>query len=167
LAIPYLLQQHRLPANAALLVPIFAAVAIAAAAVLSLRRYGYAGLRFITLVPAVLAIGIAVRAGAPALDATLSARPVAAALQTFDSHHLPVAVFMVSRETEFGLQFYRNQTILRYELGQVPDGEHLLVAPGGRERGVARNTLNRKITYLGYLPAQNLKYFYVGAVGTR
>jgi 4-amino-4-deoxy-L-arabinose transferase-like glycosyltransferase len=166
LVIPYLSLQHRLPGDITLLVPILAAVAIAAAVVLSLGKYGYLGLRFITLVPAVLTVGIAMRTGAPALDATLSARPVAAALQTFDPNHLPIAVFMVSRETEFGLQFYRNQTIPRYELGQIPEGEHLLLAPQGRERGVARNAANRKVTYLGYVPAQNLKYFYVGAAGT-
>lgn len=163
LVLPHLSLQHRLPGSIALLVPIFLSVTMAAAVFVSLRKYGYPGLRFVTLVPAVLAVGIAVRTGAPALDATLSARPVAATLQAFDPQHLPIAVFMVSRETEFGLQFYRNQTVSRYELGQIPDGEHLLIAPGGRERGVARNTAHRKVTYLGDFPAQHLKYFYVGA----
>jgi 4-amino-4-deoxy-L-arabinose transferase-like glycosyltransferase len=163
LIIPYLALQRRIPWNIATLVPITLSVAIAAAMFASLRKYGYPSLRFITLVPAVLALGIAVRSGAPALDATLSARPVAAALQTFDPHPLPVAVFLVSRETEFGLQFYRNQAVPRYELGQIPDGEHLVIAPQGREPGVARNAGNRKVTYLGDFPSQHLVFFYVAA----
>jgi 4-amino-4-deoxy-L-arabinose transferase-like glycosyltransferase len=163
LLIPYLVLQHRFPWNVAALVSLLLSVTIAAATFVSLRRYGYPGLRFITLVPAVLTLGIAMRLGAPALDAKLSARSATEALQMFDPHHLPVAVFLVSRETEFGLQFYRNQAIPRYELEQIPEGEHLLVAEQGRQRGVTKKVRNRQVTYLGTFAAQKLDFFYVAA----
>ena len=163
LILPSVALQHRFPWSMATLVPLTPSVAVAAAMFASLRKYGYPSLRFITLVPAVLALGIAVRSGAPALDATLSARPVAAALQTFDPRPLPLAVFLVPREAEFGLQFYRNQAIPRYELDQIPDGEHLVVAPEGREPDLARTAGDRKVTYLGNFAAQRLEFFYVTA----
>jgi hypothetical protein len=161
LMIPYMVLQHRIPWNITVIVPLILSVTIAAAVFVSLRKYGYPNLRFITLVPAVLAVGIAVRQGAPSLDATLSARAAAAALQKFDPHHLPLAVFVVSRETEFGLQFYRDQAFPRYERGEIPDGEHLVVAPEGREPDVARTAGNRKVTYLGNFAPQKLEFFYV------
>ena len=163
LLIPYLVLQQRVQWSIALLVPLIVAVTIAGVMFVSLRKYGYQGLRLITLVPAVLAFGITLRLGAPALDRTLSARPAAGALQMLDPHHLPVAVFLVSRETEFGLQFYRNQAVPRYELDQIPDGEHLVVAEQGRERGVDKKVPNRKVTRLGSFAAQKLEYFYVAA----
>jgi 4-amino-4-deoxy-L-arabinose transferase-like glycosyltransferase len=163
LVIPYLVLQHRITWSIAVLTPLIVAVTIAAVVFVSLRHYGYRGLRLITLVPAVLAFGITVRLGAPALDRTLSARPIAGALPLVDPHHLPVAVFLVSRETEFGLQFYRNQAVLRYEWGQIPEGEHLVVAAEGHERGVFKKVPNRKVTYLGNFATQKLEYFYVAA----
>lgn len=163
LMLPYLLLQHRFPWNVAAVVPLALSLTIAAAMIVSLRKYGYGALRFITLVPAVLTVGIATRIGAPALDTTLSTRPPAAALQVFDPQHLPVAVFLVPRETEFGLQFYRNQAISRYELEQIPEGEHLLVAEQGRQRGVMKKVPYRKVTYLGTFAPQKLDFFYVAA----
>jgi 4-amino-4-deoxy-L-arabinose transferase-like glycosyltransferase len=161
LMIPYQVLQHRIPWGTTVIVPLIFSLILAAAVFAPLRNYGYPSLRFVTLVPAVLALGIAVRSGAPALDATLSARPASAALQALDPHPLPVAVFLISRETEFGLQFYRNQAFPRYERGEVPDGEHLVVAIAGHEPDVARNAGNRRVTYLGSFAAQRLEFFYV------
>ena len=163
LVMPYLVLQHRVTWNIAILAPLLVALIIAAAMFVCLRKYGYPALRLITIVPAVLAFGITLRLGAPALDRTLSARPAAGALQMVDPHHLPVAVFWVSRETEFGLQFYRNQPMPRYELDQIPEGEHLVVATEGHERGVFKKVPNRKVTHLGNFAAQKLDFFDVAA----
>jgi len=163
LVIPYLVLQHRVSWNIAVLAPLIVSLTIAGVVFVSLRKCGYPSLRLITLVPAVLAFGITIRLGAPALDRTLSARPVAQALPLVDPHHLPVAVFLVSRETEFGLQFYRNQAMPRYELGQIPEDEHLVVAAEGHERGINKKVPNRKVTRLGNSAAQKLEYFYVAA----
>ena len=163
LVMPYLVLQHRVTWNIAILAPLLAALMIAAAMFVCLRKYGYPALRLVTLVPAVLAFGITLRLGAPALDRTLSARSASGALEMVDPHHLPVAVFWGPRETEFGLQFYRDQPMPRYELNQIPDGEHLVVATEGHERGVFKKVPNRKVTHLGNFAAQRLDFFYVAA----
>jgi hypothetical protein len=138
------------------------AVGIGGVMFVLLVRSGYGGLRVATLVPAVIALALTIRWGAPALDETLSARPVANALSQLNSHNLPVAVFRVPRETEFGLEFYRNQIIPQYELGQVPDGEHLLIVPQALQ-GDAGKTAGRRLIYVGELATQRLQYFYVPA----
>jgi hypothetical protein len=82
-----------------------------------------------------------------------------------DPHHLPVAAYYLSRETEFGLQFYRNQPaeMPRYELWQIPPGEHLVVATEGHARGIFKRAPNRKVAFLGNFGAQKLEFFYVAA----
>jgi hypothetical protein len=75
---------------------------------------------------------------------------------------LPLAAFLVPRETEFGLTFYRNQVIPRYELAQVPDGEHLLVAAQGYPKGVAK-AAGRRVVFLENFAPQKLDLFYVPA----
>src|SRR5438445_20751 len=120
-------------------------------------------LRLVTLVPVVLAVAAILRLGAPSLDATLSARPLAEQITKADNRRLPLAVLLASRETEYGLQFYRNQSIARYESGQVPSGEHLVVAPEGLRKGVEKRAAGRRVTYLGSFAAQGLDYYWVGA----
>jgi hypothetical protein len=96
------------------------------------------------------------------LDQTRSARPVSEELARLSHQQLPVAVAQVPRELEFGLQFYRNQPIPRYEWGQRPAGEHLLVAKEGSHELLDRSLAGRRIVYLGDFPAQKLKFFYIG-----
>jgi hypothetical protein len=76
-----------------------------------------------------------------------------------------MAVARISRETEYGLAFYRNQVIDRYELGQIPAGEHLLVAPEGSQTAIARDVVGRRVSYLGSFAPQGLDYYWVSAAG--
>jgi hypothetical protein len=126
-------------------------------------RVGLEGVRLVTVVPAVLTVAVILRIGAPALDETLSARSVSDSLARVSNRRLPVAVALVPRETEFGLEFYRNQAIPRYELGQVPNGEHLVVARQGSRDTLAHNVPGRRILYLGNFPPQRIEFFYVAA----
>jgi hypothetical protein len=138
------------------------ALILAIAMAMSLRgRLGLRVLRFVSLVPVVLVVATVLRMGAPVLDATLSARPVAQEVTRVDNGSLPLAILRLSRETEYGLQFYRNQNVVRYEAGQVPTGEHLLVAPGGSQKNIAKWTSGRRVTYLGSFAAQGLDYYWV------
>jgi hypothetical protein len=118
-------------------------------------------LRFVTLAPVVLAVGAVLRLGAPALDATLSARPLSQEVSRIDNGSLPLAILQLPRETEYGLQFYRNQGIARYELGQIPDREHLLIAREGQRENLAKWTTSRRVTYLGSFAPQGLDYYWV------
>ena len=94
------------------------------------------------------------------MNDALSARSVIEALSKYGHEHLPVAAYLVPRETEFGLAFYRNQVIPRYELAKVPAGEHLVVAAQGYPKGV-ENAAGRKATFLQNLPSQKLDLYYV------
>src|SRR5438067_3832764 len=137
LVVQYLILEHRVPWNAAI-VPLTIAVVIAIAVFVLLVRSELRVLRIATLAPVILALAVAMRFGAVPLDDTLSARPVANSLANFDPHHPPVAIFLAPRETEFGLAFYRNQIVSRYELSQIPAGEHLVVAAQGFQRSIAK-----------------------------
>ena len=136
---------------------------LAVGIVLTLRRpLGLRVLRFVTLVPVVLAVGAALRLGAPSLDATLSARPLAQEIDRVDNRSLPLAILRLSRETEYGLNFYRDQKILRYEAGEIPAGEHLLITKEGWQKNVAKWTPGRRVTYVGSFAEQGLDYYWVG-----
>jgi 4-amino-4-deoxy-L-arabinose transferase-like glycosyltransferase len=168
LMIQYLILQHRLPwGRAAAISFTFAAVLAIGIAITLRTKLGFGALRFITLVPVVLAVAAMLRLGAPALDSTLSVRPLANEVSHLENKPLPLAVAHVSRETEYGLAFYRNQIIDRYESGQVPAGEHLVVAPEGSQTTVAKQVAGRRVSYLGSFAPQGLDYYWVSAVGIR
>ena len=135
LMMQYIVFHHTLPWNRATAISAGFAAVLAIGIVLTLRRpLGLRVLRFVTLVPVVLAVAAVLRLGAPALDATLSARPLAQEINRVDNRSLPLAILRLSRETEYGLHFYRNQKIARYEAGGVPAGEHLLITPEGWQK---------------------------------
>jgi 4-amino-4-deoxy-L-arabinose transferase-like glycosyltransferase len=162
LMMQYIVLQHRLPLGRAAAISFALAAVLAAGIAVTLwRQFGLRVLRFVTLVPVVLAVAAVLRLGAPALDATLSARPLSQEINRVDNRSLPLAILRLPRETEYGLQFYRNQNIVRYELGQIPDGEHLLVAREGWQKNIAKWTAGRRVTYLGSFAAQGFDYYWV------
>ena len=124
-------------------------------------RMGLQALRFVTLVPVVLAIAVIVGLDAPELDRALSARPVAAEIGQLETKRLPLAVLGVSRELEYGLAFYSQQTIQRYDSGQVPAAEHLLIAKQGSEIAIGDRVPGRRVFYLGGFAPQKLNYYWV------
>lgn len=164
LMIQYMVLQHRLPWGKASSISIGVAAILAIGIAVSLRgRFGPSALRFVTLVVVVLGVGSVLRLGAPALDSTLSARPLAGELGSLEGTRLPLAVFHVKRETEYGLAFYRNQAIDRYERGEIPSGQHLVVAPEGSQVALAKQVAGRRVSYLGSFAPQGLDYYWVAA----
>ncbi|HEX8818249.1 MAG TPA: glycosyltransferase family 39 protein [Terriglobales bacterium] len=164
LLIRYLLLQPRLVWSHAAIVPCSIALVMAMAIALTLlARPNSSTLRFVTIVPVVLAVTIVLRLGASEIDAKLSARPVANEIAAIDHKKLPLAVFQTSRETEYGLAFYCNQIIGRYEFGQIPTGEHFVVAPAGSQAAVATQVPGRHVSFVGEFAPQNLEYFWVSA----
>jgi 4-amino-4-deoxy-L-arabinose transferase-like glycosyltransferase len=160
---PYWLREHRFPGNGIALAPFIVASVAGVLVSVLLVRVGLEGARLVTVVPAVLTVTIILKMAAPALNETLSARSLSDSLARVSQRRLPVAVALVSREAEFGLEFYRNQAIARYELGQVPTGEHVVVACQGRRDALARNVPGRRVVYLGSFPPQRIEFFYVSA----
>jgi 4-amino-4-deoxy-L-arabinose transferase-like glycosyltransferase len=166
LMVQYMILQHRLPwGKAAAISFTFAGVLAIGIAITLCTKLGFGGLRFVTLVPIVLAVAAILRLGAPALDTTLSVRPLASEISHLESKPLPLAVFGVSRQTEYGLAFYRNQIIERYEPGQIPGGEHLVVAPEGSQTAIAKQVAGRRVSYLGSFAPQGLDYYWVSGLG--
>ncbi len=140
-----------------------AAVFIGMAVTLRLR--GLRMLRFVTLVPVILGLAFIVRAGSPALDNALSARPVAQELERINTAGMNVAVFKTRREVEYGLNFYLNHAIPRYESGNIPAAQQLVVAPAGTEAELQARLAGRRVSRVGDFPPQHLEFFWVSAPG--
>jgi len=167
LMIQYLVLQHRLPWGKVGAIRFALAAGLAIGIAITLRtRLGLGALRFVTLVPVLLSIW-ALLGSAPALDSMLSVRPLANEFSHLETKPLPLAVAGVSRETEFGLAFYRNQVIDRYESGEIPADEHLVVAPEGSQTAIAKQVAGRRVSYLGSFAPQGLDYYWVSAEGMR
>jgi len=167
LLIAYLVTQHRLPGGQPMLVALAVAFVLCAGIALTLvRKEGLRMLRFVTLIPVVLAVGAVLRLGAVSLDQTLSARPLALEIAGIETHPLPLAVYHVRRELEYGLTFYRNQLTFNYDWGSVPQEEHLLVAPENSQVEIERLVAGRRVSYLGHYAAQRVDYYWVGAAAS-
>ncbi len=167
LLIAYLIMQRRLPGGQPMLVALFIAFLLSAGIALTLiRKNGTKMLRFVTLIPVVLTMAAVLKLGAVGLDQTLSARPLAVEIAAVESHRLPLAVYHVRRELEYGLTFYRNQLTFNYDWGRVPPQEHLLVAPENTQPEIARLVAGRRVSYLGHYAAQHVDYYWVAASAT-
>ena len=164
--IGFAVSQHSLPAGRPMLFGVaMAFVMFVAIAVTLTSRVGLRMLRFVTLIAVVLAVAAVLKLGTTAMDQKLSTRRLAVELANVETHKLPVAVYGVPREVEYGLAFYRDQVIVRYESGKIPEGEHLLVAPSAWMDNVAKRTTGRRVSFLGHYAPQSLDYFWVAAVG--
>ena len=112
----------KLPLTASgLMLAAFAGTAIFLLIALPLLTAGWRFLHFVTLLPVILAVGFILRGLAPALDATQSARPIAALIQQINVQQIaqpgpsPLATFALNRNTAFGLAFYLNRRVAPYE----------------------------------------------------
>ena len=161
----YFATQHRLPTGQSMLGALAFGFVLAAGVAFTLfSRAGLRMLRFVTLIPVVLAVAAVLKLGSASLDQTLSSLPLARQIASVETYSLPLAVFEVRRETEYGLAFYRNQTIVRYERDSVPAEEHLLVAPENLRAEVVKQVADRRILLLGHFAPQHLDYYWVAAV---
>ncbi len=162
--IGFIVTEHRLPAGRpTVFASVVAFVICIAIAVTLISRSGLRMLRFVTLIPVVLAVAAVLKVGTIAIDQKLSARPLVVDLEGIETHKLPIAVCGASREVEYGLAFYRNQPVARYETGNVPAEEHLLVAPITWIDNIEKMTAGRRVSLLGHYPAQRLDYYWVSA----
>ena len=164
LLIAYLLNEHRLPGGRPMMIALAVAFILCAGIGLTLTwRNGLRLFRFVTLIPVVLTVSVVLKLGSQPLDQMLSARPLAREIAAVELHPLPLAVYHVRREIEYGLTFYRNHLTFNYDWGRVPQEEHLLVAPEGSQSDVAKQMPGRRISYLGHYAPQHLDYFWVAA----
>jgi len=165
--IGYAVTQHWLPGGRPMFIAVAIAFVLCLAIAVTLVRGNLRMLRFVTLVPVVLTVAAVLKLGTAAMDLKLSARPLAIELAGVETKRLPLAVYGVQREVEYGLAFYRNQAVQHYESGNVPAGEHLLVAPTTWMHNVAKETAGRHVTLLGHYAPQSIDYYYVAAAGSK
>lgn len=164
LLIAYLVTLHRLPGGKPMTIALAIAFVLCAGIALTLvRKNGLRMLRFVTLIPVVLAVGAVLKLGSGAIDASLSARPLAEEISAVELHPMPLAVYHVRRELEYGLTFYRNQLTFNYDWGSVPREEHLVVAPENSQVEIARLVAGRRVSFLGHYAPQRVDYFWVAA----
>ena len=140
---------------------IAAVVAVGIAAAL-LSRNGFRLLRSATLLAIVVSVGAILRLAAPVIDATQSARPIAESIQAFSREPVPLAVYKISREQEYGLEFYLNRPAQHYEKDDVPTEAHVLVTAQNTQPQVAQLVPGRRVSYLANVPAQKLDLYWVG-----
>jgi 4-amino-4-deoxy-L-arabinose transferase-like glycosyltransferase len=140
---------------------IIATGVIATLVLVIVRRGGRRVLHFATLVPMVLAMGFLLRPAASVIDQVLSARTVAARMHELGLPQEPLSVFNVKRDVEYGLNFYRNQPVGRYERDGVPAGEHIVIAKTGSKAAVEALAGARQVTDLGGFAPQHLEFFLV------
>jgi len=166
--IGYIVTQHRLPPGRPTIYAVTIASVLCAATVVTLvSRMRLRMLRFVTLIPVVLAVAAVLKIGSTAIDQKLSTRPLAEELASVEMHKLPVAVFGTSREVEYGLSFYRDQKVHRYESREIPAGEHLLIAPTTWMDNVEKISSGRRVTWLGHYGPQGLDLFWISAAGAK
>jgi len=164
LLVSYVITQHRLPGGRPMIVALAVAFALCAAIALTLvSKLSLRMLRFVTLIPVVLAVAAVLKLGTTAIDQTLSARPLAVELAGVETHPLPVAVYGVNRELEYGLAFYRNQIIARYESGNVPQEGHLVIVPSPWKIAGDKLLTGRRVLFLAHYAPQDVDYYWVSA----
>ncbi len=123
------------------------------------RLRGLRVLRFVTLVPVVFALVFVIKVGGPILDSRLSSRPLVHEITALHTGNAPVAVFQLSRELEYGLDFYLNRPIADYARG-IPTADHLVVAPAGSAAALQRAT-GRRVSHIGEYSPQHLELFWI------
>ena len=131
----------------------------------TLQRKGLALARFVTLAPLIVLLAFLLRVAAPAMDMKYSARPLAADLATRELKPAELAVFEAPRDVEYGLAFYRDHVVRRYERGEIPAGDHLVVAPEGARTKLEQMVPGRRVSQVGGFPARKLEYFWVSRAG--
>jgi 4-amino-4-deoxy-L-arabinose transferase-like glycosyltransferase len=147
-----------------------AAIAVVFAFAIGAALLSRAGVRLmsrVTIFAVVISVAAVIRFAAPVIDAMQSARPIADSIQGFSRETVPVALYRVHREQEYGLEFYLNRATEKYEDGNIPATAHVLVAGhGSRDQGsqveVAKIVAGRRVSYLTSIPAQKLELFWVG-----
>jgi len=140
-------------------VAIAAVCALGIAAAL-LSRTGFRLLSRVTLFAVLISVAAVIRLAAPVIDATQSARPVAKNIQAALSLG-PVVLFHVNRVQEYGLEFYLNRPVQKYEDGSIPATAFILVAAHDTQSQIVQLVRGRQVSCLTSIPEQKLDLYCV------
>jgi len=109
----------------------------------------------------IVCVAAVIRFTAPVIDATQSARPIAQGILGFSRESVPVAVYHLNREQQYGLEFYLNRRVERYETEDIPADAHVLAAAQSTQLEVAQLAPGRRVSYLTSIPAQKVDLYWV------
>lgn len=106
-------------------------------------RRGQRMLLWTTIVPVAFGVFFLLHSSGRILGEAYSSRQVAAFIEKIEQQHVPpqfrpVAVFQARRDVEYGLGFYLDEPVDRYERGEIPKSEHILVAREGEHEAIAK-----------------------------
>ncbi len=153
---PHLLLKMK-PGSAAIAYSVAAGLTVFVLVTFLVYRRGVRIAPAITLVPVIVAVAFIVKAAAPVIDETQSARPLAGQIERVAPKDAPVVLYRVPRPLEFGLQYYRRGTIAIADDQPLPDrpSPYVLVTKGGTkpEYGVWN--------HVGHYAGQNLDVYIV------
>ena len=159
---PWIITKQPMPDSSRTFTIVFAGV-MAVFVLLLVRRSGLKILHFATLVPLVLALTFLLKPSASAIDSATSARTVDAQMSQLGITSGPIAVLNVRRDVEYGLNFYRNQPISRYERDGIPSQAHVVITKQGSEAALQALVGDRKVERIGAFTFQHLEFFRVSA----
>jgi 4-amino-4-deoxy-L-arabinose transferase-like glycosyltransferase len=125
----YMVYQRIVPAPVEFAKAALGGVAAAMLVVFVVHRSGVHRIAIVTLVPLAALLFFLLGMNGHLLDLNYSARPLAREIAQAVPASTPVAEVDVRRDIVYGLAFYRNQPLLDYKTGGVPDGAHILVIP--------------------------------------
>jgi hypothetical protein len=154
---------HLHPAPAAITMATMVGAVIFSAIFLAVRYRGSGILRFATLAPVFLGLAFLLRLAAPAFDQQFSTRSLAQEIAARTPAKAPVAAYDIPRELEYGLNFYFNEQIARYDNHDVPHGDHALISHGASEEVLESLAPGRRFIPLGGHLRQNLSLYWVTA----
>jgi 4-amino-4-deoxy-L-arabinose transferase-like glycosyltransferase len=140
------------------------------------RRRGPRMLLWTTIVPVAVGVFFLLHDAGRILGLTYSSRQIAVYIEKIERDELntsfrPVAVFKARREVEYGLGFYLDEGVERYERGEVPSGDHILVAREGEHHQIEQRLgPNRKFVSFGSpfpegMNPQHLEVLWVSSSG--
>ncbi len=144
-----------------------AAVVMALAVAIIIRRWGIPTVLYATLLPVISLMVFLLGFYGRELDLNYSARPLAQSIQTLAPEVRPVAVLHVRRDMDYGLAFYRNQPTIHYALDGVPAEEHLLVVRSSEVAEVNRWLAGRVYQSILLFDTQGLEVYRVSAATGR
>ena len=127
----YMVYEKVVPQGRAIALAALSGIAVAVLIILTVKRFGLVRMRLATLVPVMMLLFFLMHYNGWLLDANYSARPLAEKIEKAAPGQRVLAVEGVKRDMDYGLAFYRNETLVHYGTDGVPRGEHLLVVRAG------------------------------------
>ena len=149
------------PSRTWLAVAALCALITAALVIFTVRRFGLARVRSITLVPVCAMLIFLLGFHGHELDVNYSARPLAQQIALQAPDEKTVAVLNVKRDMDYGLAFYRNQEPTHYDRDGVPPQEHILITRSNNQEGLDRYLAGRIYEPLFLYETQGLAVYKV------